>query len=143
MELIQYKPEHLGNLLEQEATAYLKPYLGEGHAEALANLKYAYTMVEGDSVMGCAGLTEYWPGRAETWAILNPECKKHFLAMHNIVKRFLNAVPHRRIEAIVDRSFQAGHRWVKALGFHVEADLLKGYRPDGGDCTLYARVRDR
>ena len=40
----------------------------------------------------------------------------------------------------VDCEFEQGHRWAKMLGFTMEAERMRAYRPDGGDVALYARV---
>lgn len=129
-------------LSEQEATAYLRPFISEEVMKALEGSPYAYTLRGADGrVVACAGVYEYWKGRGEAWALMDKNCKSEFFAVHNAVKRFLEICPVRRIEAVVDAGFEAGHRWVKALGFELEAPRLRGYRPTGGDCALYARVR--
>jgi len=57
-----------------------------------------------------------------------------------LVKRFLDGCYLHRIEMTVDCDFPQGHRWAKMLGFTMEAERMRGYRPDGGDCALYARL---
>lgn len=142
MRLERYEPKHLGTLLNQPHLAYLGPYLKGDPSEALAQHRYAYTGLLDGEVLFCAGLMEYWENRAEAWAVLKEDLGANFIAVHNMVKRFLEIIPHRRIEAIVDFNFEEGHRWVRALGFKREAPLLKHYRPDGGDCTLYVKLRE-
>lgn len=85
---------------------------------------------------------KYWEGRGEAWAIIDDDCKKEFLTIHNFAKRFFEICPLKRIEATVDAGFSPGHRWVKMLGFKLEAPLLKSYLPNGGDSSLYAKVRE-
>lgn len=133
---------HISQLREQPATAYLNEYLDADNEKNLVNAKYSYAIEIGGRLIACAGVVEYWPGRGEAWAILDQNCKKEFLQLHGVVKRFLKVCPVRRIEAAVDTGFRAGHRWVRALGFEMEAQRLKGYRPDGGDCSLYALIKE-
>lgn len=140
IEVVKFTPEHLDRLDEQEATAYLRPYLRPEHVQALA-AGQSYTALAGERVVACAGVVEHWPGRGEAWAYLDRDCRRHFLAITNAVRRFLDVCPLRRVEAVVDVEFPAGHRWVRALGFALEAPRMAAYRPDGGDCALYARVR--
>ncbi|TXG77626.1 hypothetical protein E6Q11_02535 [Candidatus Dojkabacteria bacterium] len=139
-EVVKYESKHMDMLIEQEATAYLRPYMTKKHADALENTM-AYTGIYSGKVIVCAGVVEYWANRGEAWALLDAQCRKEFIFIHNVIRRFLNICPLRRVEAAVDLNFEAGHRWVKALGFKLEAPLLRAYRQDGGDCSLYARVR--
>lgn len=104
--------------------------------------KHAYTIFgEDGQVLLCGGVTDCWPGRGMAWAVLNLDCRHHFISIHNMAKRFFEACPIRRIEAAVEVGFEAGHRWVNALGFQLEAARLRSYFPDGRDASLYARVK--
>ena len=76
------------------------------------------------------------------WAyISNAAAKERFLSVHRAVSRFLDMCYLQRIEMTVDCEFEEGHRWARMLGFNMEAERMVAYRPDGGDCSLYARVR--
>lgn len=87
------------------------------------------------------GFVPMWQGRAEAWAMFNPDCREHFYTLHKIVKKHLEACPFRRVEATVDLEFENGHRWIRALGFELEAPRLKAYFPDGSDARLYAFLK--
>jgi hypothetical protein len=142
IEVLKFKAEHMAYMKEQQATAYLKTYTTPEQDKLLENT-LAHTIVSRETkrVLMCAGVVEYWPGRGEAWAIFDEKCKSEFIYIHGAVKKFLEICPVKRIEAAVDIGFEAGHRWVKALGFELEAPLLKSYRPvNGGDVSLYARV---
>lgn len=112
--------------------------------QAVVNSPRSYTVEREDGVvMLCGGLLEYWNGRAETWASFNKrEVRKDFLAVHHQVEKFLDESGFRRIEAAVVLGFENGHRWVKALGFRLEAPVVRKYLPNGKDCSLYARIMD-
>jgi hypothetical protein len=141
IEVVKFTAEHLKKLDEQEATKHLASYFTDKHAELLAQDRYAYTGLCGARVVVCAGIVETWPGRGQAWAIFDRSCLKEFIHIHAIVKRFLDAVPIKRVEAAVDCNFKNGHRWIKALGFELEAERMTAYQPDGSDCSLYARVK--
>lgn len=141
MELTRFKADHMKLLLENPSMVYLRPYMTELKAKSLEALDHSYTGIEGDKILFAAGVVPYWENRAEAWAIIDQQSPHHFMSVHNAVKRFLNIIGIRRIEAAVDVSFQAGHRWCKLLGFTLEAERLKAYKPDGTDCSLYAKVR--
>lgn len=138
-----FKPHHMKELREQGATAYLRPWIVENAYELLAEGRNAYTLraIGSGKIVACAGLADMWQGRAEAWALISEDCKEHFLALHNTVKNFLESCEIKRIEAVVDFSFAEGHRWIRALGFELEALEMKAYRPNGSSASLYARVR--
>lgn len=101
----------------------------------------SFSVFRGEEVLLCGGVFDYWPGRAEVWSFLSVDAGKHFVALTRVVRRFLNMCTQRRIEAVVDCNFEQGHRWVRMLGFKLEAPRMKAYHPQGEDCALYARVR--
>lgn len=143
IEIVNFKAEHWEQIVEQKNQLYIRKCFSKRQAELLEKSETAFTGVAASGkVVFCAGVNKYWEGRGEAWAILAQSCRKEFLAIHNAVKRYLDVCPLRRIEAAVDVNFKAGHRWVKALGFELEAPRLKAYQPDGVDCALYSRVRD-
>ena len=139
MIVVPFKHAHLKDLAEQEATAYLRPYVAEENLRALEN-EFAYTGFAEGRPIACVGIVKHWEGRGEAWAFLAGDCRPWFTAIHRASLRALAFAGFRRVEAVVDYEFKAGHRWVKSLGFEVEAERLRAYRPTGGDCTLYARV---
>jgi hypothetical protein len=140
IDLIPFQPEHLDRIQEQEATAHLRPLLTPEMLRTLATLPHSYTATVGGRVVACGGLVEYWPGRAEAWAVLDATSRRDFLALHNAARRILDAGLFRRVEAVVDAGFGAGHRWLRALGFSMEAPRMRRYGADGRDYSLYARL---
>jgi hypothetical protein len=141
IEITEFKAKHLEDMEEQEATAYLRPYFAKAR-EGLERSKYAYSVRVDGRLLLCFGLVEFWQGRGEVWAILDKNCKKEFVQIHGVAKRFLDFVPVKRVEASVDCHFKAGHRWVKSLGFKLEAPYREAYLPNGMATALYARVRE-
>lgn len=140
--LVKFEARHLGEIREQKAMAYLSDYWKPEHAALLERSPLAYTGIrENGKAVFCGGIVEYWDGRGEAWAVLDHDCRREFLAIHNHVRNFLNASPLRRIEATIDAKFSPGHRWVELLGFRCEGLLLRKYFPNGNDATLYARVK--
>ena len=61
--------------------------------------------------------------------------------VHRLAQRIIEDVPYRRLETEVDYGFKAGHAWMKRLGFSVEVERMRCARPDGGDATLYVKVK--
>jgi hypothetical protein len=144
IKVIPFRQEHAVTLITTvKDLEYLKPYMDSKHLNALVGDKaFTAVSIKDGSVLACAGIVQYWDSRGEAWAMFDPNFKECFLAVHNAVKRFLNVCPMKRIEAVVDLGYERGHRWIKLLGFDLEAPLLKAYRPDGRDCALYAKVSE-
>lgn len=136
-----FKAEHLKRLRLQIGQGWAEQYLTDEYAEALERDTQAFTCFVGDRIIGCCGWLEFGPHRALLWSFIDESAGRHMVALHRSVKLFLDAAPYKRIEAEVDVEFEAGHRWIKMLGFECEAPRLRAHRPDGGDSALYARIK--
>jgi len=141
MEVVSFKAEHLMNIDLQEGQAYLSGFITPEQAQALEEEDWSYTGMIGDTPIACAGILPMWQGRGLAWAYISCNAaKQNFVAVHKSISRALQACYLQRIEMTVDCEFEPGHRWARLLGFELEAERMKAYRPDGGDCSLYARV---
>jgi len=141
MNIEPYKASDLYNLDLQDGQAYLSDWVTVDQAKALEDNGWAYTGFVNDKPIACIGLLPIWQGRGMAWAYISCEAVgRQFIPIHKAVSRFLDACYLQRIEMTVDCEFEAGHRWARMLGFEMEAECMKSYRPDGGDCSLYARV---
>jgi ribosomal protein S18 acetylase RimI-like enzyme len=142
MNVISYTAEHLHQVDLQGAQAYLSDWVTPDMAAALENETWSFTAMQDNGVpLGCAGVLNMWQGRGIAWAYLSKyAAEEKFLQVHRAVLRFLDAFYLQRIEMTVDCEFEQGHRWAKMLGFTMEAERMRAYRPDGGDVALYARV---
>lgn len=143
VETVRFKKEHLAKLEEHcfRMCGSISAEITDAQLEKLEQRGHSYSVVDGDLVLACAGVTEVWPGRAEAWALLDKNLKENFIKVHNQVKRFLENVDIDRVEALVDAEFKEGLRWVKALGFIIEAPRMKKFGKLGEDMVLLSRVR--
>ena len=134
----------------RELESYLQPqqqgdqqYMTEQICQEMIEHGIVRTALDDDVVLGFAGIMIQWPGRAIAFAYLSSmHTKAQILFGHRAVKDFLDGCYIKRIEMHVDCDHIEGHRWARLLGFTMEAKQLVGYRPGGGDCSLYARIRD-
>lgn len=141
MNIVPFKAEHLMAVELQDSQSYLSNWVSPEQAAALESTAWAYTGMLDDNIAGCAGVLPMWQGRGVAWAYISRFAERnHFISVHKSVSRFLEACYLQRIEMTVDCDFPQGHRWAEMLGFTKEAECMKAYRPDGGDCSLYARV---
>lgn len=142
MNVIEFKAEHLYELDLQDGQAYLSNWVTPEQAKSIEAAEgWAFTGVVNGVPIGSAGVMPIWQGRGMAWAYLSKDTSgSRFMAVHRAVKRFLEMCFLHRIEMTVDCDFEPGHRWARMLGFTMEAERMSAYRPDGGDCALYARV---
>lgn len=145
IEIVSLVAEHVIQLKDRGALHYLSDYVNPDRLIALEQMPHSFSALAPPDgrVVACAGVIQQgWPGRAEAWAFFDPNIGKHFISVHRAVNRFFEATEIRRIEAVVDRDFEAGHRWIKMLGFQLEAEKLRKYTVDGRDVSLYSRVKE-
>lgn len=103
---------------------------------------WSSTLMEDAKPFACAGVLPYWENRALVWSFLSADvAPANFWAVHAAARQFLDGLPFRRLEAAVDVGFENGHRWMKALGFRVEAPLMRAFQVDGRDCVGYVRIK--
>jgi hypothetical protein len=140
MIVVPYEPKHLDEMTMQPSQRYLRGFVTPEAAAAVAKHP-AYTAVCEGEILGCGGVVPVWQGRAIAWSFISNNAGPHFVAITRAVRKFLDDQPQDRIETTVDMEFADGHRWARMLGFKLEAGRMAKYRPDGGTCSLYARVR--
>jgi len=127
-------------LLRQDAHASIAGRMTIERAEFLANID-TVSVVDGSKVFLVGGAIKYHEHRAEAWAMIDQSCRRDFIGVFNKARQWIQDFKIRRLEAAIDQEFEAGHRWIKALGFQFEAGPLKHYRSNGGDSSLYVRIQ--
>lgn len=136
-----------------EAKHYLEISMSEPHDEVMGRFitsahlsllenHHARTLrTEYGNAIACFGVYEQWSGNGNAWAILDKRyMKQHMTSVHKWALAYLRAVAIPRIEALVQTDFAEGHRWLKLLGFKLEAAEMKKYYPNGKSASLYARI---
>lgn len=144
MKIVPFELDHLKALHLQPAQAWMQPLVdAPAYAQQMAACDSYTALLEG-AVVAVAGLVTIWPGRAHLSALISDGFKDSgaFVVLHREVLRRLAASPIARVEATVDGGFEAGHRWMRMLGFRLETPKgMAGYMPDGRTSYLYARVK--
>lgn len=100
----------------------------------------SYSIMHNDKVVGVGGAIEIWPGRAEIWLLLDKGAGRCMSGVHRIATRFIEALPHHRVETGCEIGWPEAHRWLKMLGFERESRARK-YMPSGRDIDIYVRIR--
>ena len=142
MIIVPYNRTHLYELQPQEHQAHVMSIVTPEQAKTLET-KWAFTGKDNDGkVLICAGVIEVWANRGLAWTYIDKDAGKHFKAIHNASKRFFDYCPLNRIEATVHVNFEQGHRWMRLLGFTLEAKVMRMFLPNGEDMALYAKVKN-
>jgi hypothetical protein len=138
--IVPFKAEHLAKLSLQSTQLAMSEQLTNPEYATMLEGTYAYSLIEGDEVLCCAGLMPVWENRSMGWALVSSKAGKHFIEIHRNVAAAIRMCPDRRVEIAVDSEFAEGKRWAKMLGLTFEG-RMRGYGVDGRDHDLFARVK--
>ena len=133
------EPDHIGAVIAQPEQADEHEMMISQSA-VLASC-FALSFWDDVECVGGLGIVPIWPGMGQAWAVFGKSAGRHMLAITRHGEYLLNTVPFKRVQTTVRCDFAAGHRWMKALGFEMEAERMKAYDLMGRDHALYARVR--
>jgi len=140
IDVVPFKAEHLAAIQLQSAQAYLSDWVSEAQCKALEEQDASYTALYEGKPIAAAGMIPQWQGRTLCWAFIGEVTQAQFLAVHRATKRIIDGNYCKRLEMTVDCDFVQAHRWARMLGFKMEAPVMEAYNPNGGNCSLYARV---
>ncbi len=119
---------------DKDRIAYLRNYRAAGPA---------YTLMVDDVpiVSGGVILLDWRNGTA--WSIPSPLVRKYKIASYRAIRWAVFDSIHvyrlKRVEALVDPSFEAGRRMVERMGFKDEG-VKRNYGPNGEDFAIYAKI---
>ena len=139
MMVVPYRAEHLLGLQIQMGQKGVAPFITEEYAKSLEG-GIAFSAMVDDECIAVGGVAKIWENRGIVWSILGEKAGPHLVSIHRLAKMVLKDVPFKRIEADTPCEFVQGHRWLRMLGFKMEAKCMKAFRPGGGDSALYAKV---
>ena len=136
-----FRPEHLQALKLQAAQVSAQPMMTADHGrEITAAPGQAWTALVDGKPIACAGMIEFWRGRAYAWAYLSEDFKRYAKSVHRATIAMLAGAPWRRVEMTVDVNHGAAKRWAAHLGFEREG-VCRAWTTDGRDVELWAKVR--
>lgn len=148
IKIISYKPEHFLTLRNTcDYFQQLHSLYSFGSPADVARIYMrgpAYTLLKDDVIIGCAGVMKLWKGVGDAWMLATPLVQTHPKLVSKTVKKKLNEIIQdmrfERVQGIVRKDFEAGHRWIKWLGFHEEGPLDRYF--GGLDFIRYALITD-
>lgn len=141
LEVRKFHRDDVAKLKDYAGVSYLREFIKPADLLRAEQLKYCYSVYKGEQILLCAGVHEYWQDRGEMWAMFDANCKREFIRLVTLIRRFMEVCPLRRLEAVVDHGFEPGHRLVRALGMKLECETMEAYRHNGINASLYARVK--
>ena len=141
MIIVPYEAKHALRIQVQMAQRDVEPFLTVERAQAMEG-GFSFAAIEGEQVLAVGGVTELWEGRALVWSLLDQDACKHMVALYKAIKAIIALLPYRRLEADTPCEFSAGHKMLRMLGFKLETERMRAYRPDGGDSAMYVRLKE-
>lgn len=146
--IVPFSHGHGPSLVLQKAQSLEQQVIGGFGREqwlALEKSGPAWSGFDGNRIIGSAGVTPAWRGRAIAWCMIcegNSHADLLFATrmIHGFLTKIQANPAYRRIETPVLESFNEGHRWAKMLGFDSEG-LMRCYDQQGRDVRLYARIK--
>lgn len=140
MHVVPFKPEHMDKLTPILGISSLSP----ASIEVLSKAGHAFTALNGEDVLGCAGVMEIWPGMGEAVAFFTPAFRKDFrFSFFRSVRRGLLEIQknynYHRIQLQVQFGFQEGYDFAMRLGFKWEG-VMPLYAPDKRSMVRFGRI---
>ena len=117
----------------------LSPLLTQQYGHSLAVAGPCYSAFVGSQVIACAGIVEFWAGRAQVWSLLSDQFVTYQKSIHRAVKTFLAGYHTRRLECVIDPDSPRALNWASHLGFTVEG-RMRAYNPNGADQLMLVRI---
>lgn len=138
---VPFRADHLATLKPQAAQRAEFEAITPESARAHEMAGSGYTILVDDHAVACAVLAELGDGRGAIWALIGADAGPYMRRAWGVATRMMLESGLRRIETIVATDFEAGHRWVKMLGFELETpNGMRSFGPNGETCSLYARI---
>ena len=140
VDVVPFEPWHLRELALQPSQLGLLSTLTIEHGCGLVQAGPSWSAMAGFDVIACAGVIEFWEGRAQAWALLSAQFPQHVKSVHRAVRQFLQGYDVARLECIVDPRDPRTVRWAEHLGFSYESTMPK-YTPNGESQDMMVRLR--
>ena len=146
LHMIPFEAEHFLRIEEQEAMSYLRPDRTPDMLDVFAASPFGFTGInDAGGVVISAGIVPFLgdpPMVGEAWAVIAHDAQPFMLSIVKSMKRFLSACYLPRVQAVVRRDFDPGHRLVRMLGFELETpDGMRRFHRGEITCDLYAKIK--
>jgi len=103
----------------------------------------AFTGVNSEKIVACAGIVPMWKGVGEAWAVTSPLVERHGLFFAKEIWKRLNALIEimelERVQTTVHVKHEKSIKWVERMGFKNEGKMEKYI--GGEDFYRYALIK--
>jgi hypothetical protein len=139
---VPFKAEHLMRFNLQPTQLGYARFFVEENLRCLEG-PHAHTLMDDNEPMMCGGALQLHEQYARMWAYVSADIgPRRFAEGFLLVRRWLDTLPYRRLDATCADTFTQGHRWLRAFGFTREDSAgLTCLELDGGNGALYAKVK--
>lgn len=141
IKLEPFKKEHYKSVVLESEQKYLIDYVTEEDLIAVESNPFSVTVFKDGIPVAVGGIILQHETRGEAWCVTSNAVKNCMLGFHKLAVQYLKSASVRRIEAVVNFDFIKGHRWARALGFELEAPVMRAHALNGKDASLYAIVK--
>lgn len=143
--VLKFHTSHLDVLPDKVANFDVRAWVAKGHAAALEQEQYAFTILKDGVPSIYGGVVEHTTNRAAVWVIFNPAFGgTSFVGIFRIMRKAILSFPYDRLELAVDLDHDFSDmaiRRAQLLGFELEVPRARKYFSHGGDAALLAMVR--
>lgn len=144
IEIVKFNAMHLPyvDLIDQQA--HMADLFNSEEYQHLLHCGYAYTALANGHVICCAGVFPIAPHIGRAWALMGKRSADHMIDITRNCLHLFDTIPVPRIETMVCRDYEKGHRWVRMMGFVNETpDIgMRGYGMNGETYDLYSKVKN-
>jgi hypothetical protein len=141
-EIIKFEPWHLKMLT-------LRTEDGNPDLDYLGNIFFrggpAYTCVNKENILFCAGIVLIMPGVGEAWSYCDVSVKKHPFDVLHYQKKYLlkemDRLELHRVQAHCLTSWKTAYKYLEKIGFQREG-LIRKYDPEGRNYYLYSLIKE-
>ena len=135
---IPFEPWHARKLRDFGGQEALLAHSSDADLDGLAKAGPAYTALDGERIIGCAGFVETNKYRAIAWALLQKDTPRTFFGFHRQCQEVFSLQRYAVIVTYVKPTFVQGMRWVPKLGFRLERAYIPFWFPDGSGASEWA-----
>lgn len=123
-----------------EYTKLVGVFLDNACARTVDGEKIAYTILDEDKILGCAGIYENFEGSGEAWAIFSKDIGRCKYLLYREIKKKISKYNFTRLQSQARADFKEAQKFLLAAGFKKEARLKK-CTVDGKDMLIFSMVK--
>jgi hypothetical protein len=142
MQVVPVKFSHIKELERLEGM-FFTGVSDDAHVQLVLTNSVGYTLLEGETILGCGGMIMQWPGVGLMWLMATKAMRRRPRTLLRMSAAVLQEIRSKhkihRFQVFVDPAQSRHVRFVEALGFTLEGRMIQ-HTVDRKDHLLYART---